>query len=214
MRKKLAGCVAGTAALILTAFATPSMASDEPEFAVPNGAADFPWDEATNVTYDADGGITFTGEFPTQSTDPSRWDYVPVDASNDEAAARSAVGTQVISSFSYSWNGLQLPVPAGHLAHRIDGSGLSLSGENAIYGPAIGIGIPWGVNLCNWRIDFQNRPAAGGVASTSTGPIHSTCSTFGIERTRGPFKAKAGVQCARLFVNSTFRGEQCHSVHA
>lgn len=113
MRKKYSAlAVAGAACLLLTAASAPSVASDDPGISPPTGAAEIPWDEAASVTFDADGGVTFTGDFPTQSTDPTRWDYVPPDAPDaqiGELAARSAAGTESISAFSYSWQGLQIP---------------------------------------------------------------------------------------------------------
>jgi hypothetical protein len=72
----------------------------------------------------------------------------------------------------------------------------------------------WGSNICNWRIDFQNRYGST-IYSTSSGTLNSNCQMTGVSRTRATnWTAKVGVECARLFVNGTFRGEQCHSITA
>lgn len=152
-----------------------------------------------------------------QSTDPTRWDYVP---DQDEGIGKiqpmSADGVQYISAFRYTIKGVSIPVPSGYLIHSIRGSGLRANSETATYSPApSAVGAIWGSNICNWRIDFQNRRASNNsIATTWPGETNSGCTTKLPSRTARNIGFVRGVQCARLFVNGVFRGEQCHSVFA
>jgi len=160
-----------------------------------------------------DGSIIRGGT--TQSVDPTRYDYVPAAQGGDAGIQPlSATGAQWISAFSYSWQGLTVPVPGGYIIHQIDGSGLHITQEDAWYTPSpTVVGAIWGANICNWRIDFQNRSASNGsIASTWSGLTNSGCYTTGVHRNVNNINVTTGVQCARLFINGVFRGEQCHSV--
>jgi hypothetical protein len=147
----------------------------------------------------------------TQSVDPTRYDYVAPEAEGPVPMSASGVG--VVSPFSYSWNGFTIAVPAGYLFHSITGSGLTITKESVTYSPApSAVGAIWGMNVCNARFDFQNRSGST-IYSTSTGSVLSGCHTSGITRVKtGTVTVRTGVQCARLYVNGTYRGEQCHSV--
>jgi len=150
----------------------------------------------------------------TQSVDPTAYNYVaPVASGGGMVQPMSALGAGYISVFNYSWNGLTIPVPSGYLIHQINGSGLSIPSEWAVYSPSTGIGGIWGVNICNWRIDFQNRSSSNNtVIATRVGPTLAGCSLSGVSRTILNITVKQGSECARLYVNGTFRGEQCHAV--
>lgn len=147
----------------------------------------------------------------TQSVDPTAWNYVPP-ATGGGISPMSATGAQIISPFSVTLKGVTIAVPSGYLTHKIEGSGLTINKETAVYQPSLGAGGVWGVNICNWRIDFQNRDLRN-ISSTSIGTTHASCDVIGVSRTKSTtVTVKQGVQCARLYVNGTFRGEQCHSV--
>jgi hypothetical protein len=150
----------------------------------------------------------------TQSLDPTAYNYLaPGVSPGGMVEPMSALGVGYISVFKYSWNGLTIPVPSGYLIHQINGSGLSIPSEWAVYSPSTGVGGIWGVNICNWRIDFQNRSSSNnGIILTRVGATHAGCSLTGVSRTLSNFTVKQGKECARLYVNGTYRGEQCHAV--
>lgn len=173
---------------------------------LPASAKPSPQPDPTAFT---DSAVIYGGK--TQSTDPTRYDYVaPVADDGPTVTPQSATGIGWISAFSYSWNGLTIPVPATYLQHTINGSGLRIDSEYADYL----YGSPFGLKVCNYRTSFQNR-YGDTIYSTRWAPLHTGCSyvTFS-QSIRGPFTVKTGVQCARYYVNGTFRGEQCHSVFA
>jgi hypothetical protein len=144
-----------------------------------------------------------------QSVDPSRYDYVPRGSPSNAPTDRSATGIALIDGFTYTFGGVEFSIPTFYLLHEIRGSGLVIDSEAAT--------IYWGITvqppICNWRFDFQNREG-GTIFSTYSTPVHEDCSygTFWVDES-GPWHVHRGAQCARLFVNGTFRGEQCHSVH-
>lgn len=69
-------------------------------------------------------------------------------------------------------------------------------------------------NICNYRIDFQNRGLDGKIWSTHKGATENSCAwrLSAIRELNTPRHVKPGYQCARLFVGGTFRGEQCHNI--
>lgn len=150
----------------------------------------------------------------TQSTDPTRHDYVAPGAA---VTPMNAYGVGYVSPFSYQWNGLTIPLPSGYLFHSVSASGLTINSESVTYSPSPSvIGAIWGSNVCNARLDFQNRMGTGADAiiyTTWTGALLTGCRTLGISRSKSTtVKVKTGLQCARLFVAGSFRGEQCHNV--
>ena len=127
----------------------------------------------------------------------------------------NAYGAAWVSAFNYSWEGLTVPVPGAYIIHQITSSGLNISWEEAWYTPSASVpGAIWGTNICNWRFDFQNRSSIdGSIKQTWSGLTQPGCNTLNVKRAISNIKPSNGLQCARLFTNGVFRGEQCHSVH-
>ncbi|MCL1800261.1 MAG: hypothetical protein FWG25_02695 [Promicromonosporaceae bacterium] len=156
------------------------------------------------------GATTLGGT--TQSTDPTRYDYAEPDAydGTTDLTSKNATGMANIPSFTFDFNGLSIKVPAFVLTHKIVGSGLTVTSETASW-----TGVT-NFQLCNYRVDFQNRYGST-IYSTHTTGLHTGCTTFGsgsMSAQNVPYTLKTGAQCARLYVNGTFRGEQCHNVFA
>lgn len=129
--------------------------SSEPE--VPNEPAEtIIVDEAETII----GGTT-------QSTDPTRDDYVP----DFEPLDANGVGTT--RAFAWTWQGASISVPNGFLGHKITGSGLRITQERVNWGPALNVG-----QICNFRFTLQNRYGST-IYSTVRMPLHSGCKYFG-----------------------------------
>lgn len=151
----------------------------------------------------------------TQSDDPEDLYYVPEvpqlvkpDLSGPQIEPLSASGYQIIPGYEIGIKGVAVQVPQGLLFQKISGSGTQIDRDYADYEVAASL------NYCNWRIDFQNRTGSK-VHKTWKGPSHYECKWLGgakASATAHPGKVKPGLQCARLFVNGTFRGEQCHNI--
>ncbi len=141
----------------------------------------------------------------TQSVDPTRYDYVP---DKPQAIARSAWGHQAIGGYGFSFKGLSLKIPAGTLAHDIQGGSTYIRQEAAQYV------LIASASICNYRIDFQNRDLRGRIVRTYTGNTVNKCARLVtvVRQIRKPFHVQPGVQCARLYVGGKFRGEQCHNI--
>lgn len=146
----------------------------------------------------------------TQSVDPTRYDYVPpVTAGGIQPFSATGVGS--IPGFSFTLFGVTFAVPKGILSHTIITSGLTIKSESSIYTPASLLGT----QICDYKIDYQNRDGSTIYSTVNTG-LHDLCligvpivDNYNTSRT-----VKTGKLCARFFVSGTFRGEQCHNVHA
>lgn len=161
-----------------------------------------------------DSGETIIHGGKPQSVDPTAYNYLPPASAGTGIQPMGAAGTQYISPFTYTWKGLAIPVPSGQIYHIIEGDGRYIEQESALYAPVVSIATPWGVNICNWRIDFQNRSATdNSIITTSVGTTRGGCSVLNVKRAKWDFNVQRGKQCARLYVNGTFRGEQCHAVY-
>lgn len=181
------------ASLLIATALTASMA---PSWAT---AAQKPVPPTTKFAKVIEGGQT-------QSTDPTAYNYIPKDAANLPAIQeRSAEGNQVINGFTANILGQNITVPTGNLHHTIFGKGLHIDKEISKYN------VP--AQVCNYHIDYQNR-GEGKIYSTHVGKTVWDCTPGGAV---GPeltnVDVKRGVQCARLFVNEEFKGEQCHSIN-
>ena len=152
---------------------------------------------------DAGYQVVYGGQ--TQSGDPSAYDYVGAPVTEPTVTPRSAVGVQTIGGFSYSVKGVTFSVPTTALSHSIKGSGTHIDSEFAVYSALIS-------TVCNWRVDYQNRYGST-IYSTRTNGTHWGCQVWDSkDKEIKNFNVKHGAQCARLFVNGVFRGEQCHNV--
>lgn len=150
------------------------------------------------------GGTVYGGV--SQSNDPTRFDYVPRDGGTVDSGLRSAKGYEFVPAFEYSFRGLTIPVPGGQIYHRIDGNGLRIDYETMTYtAPA---------NICNYRVDYQNRDMNGNIVFTHSNGDHLGCQ-FGMVGDNGisNVDVQPGMMCARLFVSGAFRGGQCHHVY-
>lgn len=193
-----AGAVLGLLSMgLLPAHAESSTPEDEVSMSNPGEAP-------------VDGGVVLGGT--TQSTDPTRYDYVPP-AGDDELSpiqAKSAIGYANIGGFTFNYGGVAIGVPGFVMQHGIisGSTGLQISQEYANYS----FGVK--VQLCNFQTAFQNRSGST-IYSTRWAPKHEGCivgfSTG--QSVNGPFNVKNGAECARLYVNGAFKGEQCHSVY-
>lgn len=158
-----------------------------------------------------------------QSVDPTAWNYEPPAAhSGGMITPMAASGFTGIGGFVMTvgagGQSTNIQVPAGFLGHAISGSGTgaSLGNESAAYVPTPSLTALWNLQMCNWRIDWQERNGSN-ILATSPGPQTSGCSTLGasVSRTSKALPARNGSQlCARLYVGGTFRGQQCHNIHA
>ena len=170
----------------------------------------------TSASAASDGSTIVGGH--TQSVDPTRYDYVPPASGTVGIQPMSATGFGQIPAFRMSvGNGgatIDVPVAAGYLYHQVTGSGLTITNETAAYVPSPGIGFVWNIQICNWRIDFQNRQGST-ILTTSTGATYYNCTPLGIGigRTNGSTRTLGvGDECARLYVGYVYRGEQCHHI--
>lgn len=186
MRRSLPAAVAAMAIAIIGVVATSATASP------PSSDAGVP---IVSVSY---GGTT-------QSTDPTRSDYVSAQVGIQPA---SAEGVGIVAGFQYTFKGVTITVPSATLTHAINGSGLTINKEVAAYAAGGAIAA----QICNWQIVFQNRYGST-IYSTRSTAVQEGCSyvTFSAYA-QGPFTVKTGLQCARLYVNGNYRGEQCHNV--
>ena len=153
----------------------------------------------THVTY---GGTT-------QSLDPTKYNYVEPALPEGTIVPMDASGFGTTSPFNYSWGGINWSIPTGRIYHEVKGSGLTVTNELANW---IALS-PTSAQICNWRWNLQNRYGTT-IHSTVVGSLQTGCKIGSVptfeyvpDRTM-----KTGLLCARLFVNGSYRGEQCHNV--
>ncbi|WP_029067736.1 hypothetical protein [Jonesia quinghaiensis] len=150
----------------------------------------------------------------TQSEDPTLENFVPSpsDPRYNQPQLLSARGWQGIGGFTVDVKGVPIGIPKIELWHYITGSGTKVSVESVEVRAKTG-------NVCNYHVSFQNR-YGGTIYSTATTPVRWNCVYIGrvspmIHNPAVRDKSltlKRGVQCARLFVDGVFAGEQCHSI--
>lgn len=123
----------------------------------------------------------------------------------------TAFGTEPIGSFSFSFEGLTINVPAGcFLTHYIQGDGLKADQENAGT-DCTGAGY-WFGGFCNWRIDFKYYDDHNNLYYNHEGLTISRCdyNTFGpMDNHR---VLRAGRSCAVFYVAGKERARQCHNI--
>lgn len=184
----------GAASLFLTAALSggPAFASDNETSDVASGSG------SVGVIY---GGTT-------QSIDPTRFDYVPAAGSPQAGMIQplNASGTQSIGGFTISVGGVPIGIPRILLTHEINGSGLRVTSEKVYFAST-------STSVCNYQVVYQNRSGSK-IYSSSYSSTYKGCSSAKLMyNSAAPFTARAGVQCARLFSNGVYLGEQCHSIH-
>ena len=160
---------------------------------------------ASEVNDVSEGDVIYGGT--TQSTDPTRYDYVPPAGAGGGFTTMGATGYANIGGFTFDYQGAKIGIPGFILQHVISGSGLKINEEVATY--------TFGVQaqLCNYETHFQNRKGSK-IYSTRKSSYHAGCS-YGFalgQKVNGPFTVENGAQCARLYVNGAYKGEQCHNV--
>jgi hypothetical protein len=110
---------------------------------------------------------------------------------------------------------VDVPIPAGVLAHWIDGRGNRITKQTAEYKavPAGGaVGLLKG-RKCNWKFDFSYK-ANGKEYARERGKTINECSGI-LTPLRGFAKAKTvryGQACAELWANGKFVAAQCHNI--
>lgn len=171
-------------------------------------------DPNVSVTVNRDGSMDVTGE-TSQSEDPLAPAYVAPAPPAGMITPMDANGMGWIGSFSFSWNGKTFFLPAGWLTHDLQGKGLNVARESTQYG----YGSPGGFQVCNVRYAFQNRDAVtsgGKVRSTHFSPPYDGCYYTQVPTyTRTNLgNMRNGLQCARFYVQGTYRGETCHAIYA
>lgn len=147
----------------------------------------------------------------TQSVDPTLENFVPLptDMRYNLPQPRSAWGNQTIGGFNVGIKGVSVTIPKIVLYHKVNGSGLKMTSEFAQVNPVTSI-------VCNYKIQFQNR-YGNSIYSTTSTPLQNGClSVFNtsseIFNPSGKRTLKRGLQCARLFINGVYAGEQCHNI--
>ncbi|MBI4944138.1 MAG: hypothetical protein HY830_25640 [Actinobacteria bacterium] len=118
-----------------------------------------------------------------------------------------------MSSFCYSFKGVNICVPTTILVHVITGNGKKITNQEAEVQDVLGGGTAGG-RFCNWRIDWKYCDTNGTNYLTSTGSTHTTCDTFNVGRGSSADRTLAsyGRACAVFYVNGTQRGKQCHNI--
>lgn len=107
-------------------------------------------------------------------------------------APQSAIGSQMIASFSFNFLGQTIQVPAALLTHEIRGSGTWVDYAGAFYATP--------TQVCNYRIDYQNRGTDGRIFNTWKGSNVWDC-TFGVVIRSVTLQSKS---LPRLPMRSTF----------
>lgn len=120
-------------------------------------------------------------------------------------ASASAYGIQYWTKFNVNVGGQTIGVPAGQLAHLIEGKGTYVKKDAANF-------MTPTRSICNWRIDFRYTDVEGRVYERNRGSIHYSCNNYG-ERFTWPYHHKRpGKTCAELYTNGAFVARQCHSI--
>ncbi len=151
----------------------------------------------------------------TQSEDPTLLNFVPdpSDSRYNQPQPRSANGYQLIGGFTVDVKGVTVGVPRTTLWHNITGTGRKITNETANV-------VASTANICNYQVVFQNRYGKT-IYSTTTTPVKWRCiyvltnsGDIGNPSAAGKktMTVERGVQCARLFINGVYAGEQCHSI--
>lgn len=121
------------------------------------------------------------------------------------SASASAYGIQYWTKFNVSIGGQTIGVPAGQLAHQVNGGGDNITSEWAHITTAPG--------FCNWRVDYVYRDANNGEEYRRIrGTTHNGCDTWAYAETVYPGKVRYGTACAELYRSGAFVTRQCHSI--
>lgn len=121
----------------------------------------------------------------------------------------SADGDAFLSAFSYSWQGITIPIPGSYINHKVTGTGLRVTEEEATWMPL----PPYSMQQCNVHFEFQNRYGSTIYSTVKMSVIPGCHWGYTTQKYTPDRTLKTGLICARLYVNGTYRGEQCHSVY-
>ncbi|RZE21337.1 hypothetical protein C0Q92_18430 [Streptomyces albidoflavus] len=104
-----------------------------------------------------------------------------------------------------------MSLPRGcQLGHRIKGSGKRISYQAAaVQGGGLCAVKP---QFCNWRIDFSYADTDGRTYKTSRGKTHNVCERYPERQAAKQTLPHYGKACAKIYVNSSLRGTQCHYI--
>ncbi|WP_242089765.1 hypothetical protein [Curtobacterium sp. DN_7.5] len=144
---------------------------------------------------------------------PGRSVEEAADPSGSGATARGGFASRPVGSFSWSWKGATINVPAGcFLNLSVRGSGLSLTGTTAgvdCIGPAA---IIPGM-FCNWSGRYQFKDTSNRVYATETTAVRSGCgqASFHIPGAKKR-TMRTGSICLQFRNNGVVRGTTCMAV--
>lgn len=165
---------------------------------------------ATTAPASASAGLSEVREFERALTAAS----APYDAAADGGSnARGGCASRPVGSFSWSWKGTTINVPAGcFLNMSVRGSGLNLSGTTTgvdCIGPAA---IVPGM-FCNWSGRYQFKDTSDRVYATETTSVRSGCgqASFHIPGAKKR-TMRAGSICVQFRNNGVVRGTTCMAV--
>ncbi len=125
----------------------------------------------------------------------------------------SAFGTAPVHTFSYSWGGATISVPAGCLFnHAIHGSGNYVQ-RHIVGTDCIGPGYWWG-GFCNYQFRIRYYSTSNQNYSTYTSPLTSRCDYNTSYTFNQNLNFRTGYACAILVINGAERARQCHNILA
>ncbi|MEU4090844.1 hypothetical protein [Streptomyces sp. NPDC026673] len=129
-------------------------------------------------------------------------------------ASASAVGYGKVTGFCFDAKGVELCLPTTSIGHFIQGSGRTITRQEASVQDTLG-GDTAGGRWCNWHIDWRYSDTDGRTYLVSKGQVHQSCadlSSMGrIDTTRRTLK-HYGKACADFFAAGAKRGTQCHNI--
>ncbi len=165
---------------------------------------------ATTAPASASEGLSEVREFKRTLSAAS----VPYDGTGEEGTgARGGFASRPVGSFSWSWKGTTINVPAGcFLNMSVRGSGLNLSGTTTgvdCVGPAA---IIPGM-FCNWSGRYQFKDTSNRVYATETTSVRSGCgqASFHIPGAKKR-TMRTGSICVQFRNNGVVRGTTCMAV--
>ncbi len=120
-------------------------------------------------------------------------------------AHASAYGIQYWGALTVNVDGQSIGIPSGQLAHKVDGSGTTITSEWAH--------IPTRPGFCNWRADYVYREGEHNTGYRRIRPATKYgCDTWAYAPTVNPGAVRRGTACAELFRSGAYITRQCHSI--
>src|SRR4051794_7798905 len=123
-----------------------------------------------------------------------------------QPAHASAYGIQHWGGLTVHIAGQSVGIPAGQLAHMVEGSGRTIRYE---WGHVTAAG-----NVCNWRIDYVYFGMRGHAYRRIRGRTRYHCDRWAYGQTVYPGRVRYGRACAQLYRSGAFVARQCHNITA